>query len=94
MPHMYDHLWCPNGQEVDWKCPSVRPYVCPSQTLPLYLIDEPYARDLQAQGACALRFFYKILNQWPTLLKKTLRHLEDASFLRKLYTSEYCPWHY
>ena len=22
-----------------------------------YLLDEPYARDLQAQGACALRFF-------------------------------------
>ena len=42
----YDHLWCPNGPEVnqkwvgsgpevDWKCPSVCPYVCPSQTLPL-----------------------------------------------------------
>ena len=24
-----------SGPEVDWKCPSVRPYVCPSQTLPL-----------------------------------------------------------
>ena len=54
MPHMtIDHLWCPNGPEVnrkwtgsdrkwtgsglevDWKCPSVRPYVCPSQKLPL-----------------------------------------------------------
>ena len=23
-----------------------------------YLLDEPYARDLQAQGACALRFLY------------------------------------
>ena len=28
----------------------------PGVDLP-YLPDEPYARDLQAQGACALRFF-------------------------------------
>ena len=25
-----------------------------------YLLDEPYARDLQAQGACALRFLLNI----------------------------------
>ena len=45
-----------SGPEVDLKCLSVRLYIYPSQTLP-YLLDEPYARDLQAQGACALRFF-------------------------------------
>ena len=28
-----------------------------------YLLDEPYARDLQAQGACALRFFSKTINK-------------------------------
>ena len=48
-----DRKWTGSVPEVDWKCPSVRPYVCPSQTLPLF----PYSRDLQAQGACALRFF-------------------------------------
>ena len=30
-----DRKWSGSGPEVDWKCPSVRPYVCPSQTLPL-----------------------------------------------------------
>ena len=25
-----------------------------------YLLDESYVRDLQAQGACALRFFCKV----------------------------------
>ena len=51
-----DRKWSGSGPEVDWKCPSVRPYISPSQIFP-YLLDEPYARDLQAQGACALRFF-------------------------------------
>ena len=42
------------GPEVDWKWTGSGP-VCPSvrlSALPL----PPYARDLQAQGACALRF--------------------------------------
>ena len=30
-----DRKWTGSGPEVDWMCPSVRPYVCPSQTLPL-----------------------------------------------------------
>ena len=34
-------------------CMSVHPKHFP------YLLDKPYARDLQAQGACALRFFKK-----------------------------------
>ena len=67
----YDHPWCPNGPEVNRKWTgsgpevgqkwigcvhlSVRTSVHPKH-FP-YLLDEPYARDLQAQGACALRFF-------------------------------------
>ena len=37
-------------------CLSVRPKHFP------YLLDEPYARELQAQGACALRFFCYIIS--------------------------------
>ena len=45
-----DRKWARSGLEVSI-CPSVHPKHFP------YLLDEPYARDLQAQGACALRFF-------------------------------------
>ena len=56
----YEHLWCPNGAEVGQKWTgsvhlSVRMSVHP-KNFP-YLLDKPYARDLQAQGACALQFF-------------------------------------
>ena len=47
--------WTGSGPEVNRKLPGSGP-VCPSvrlSALPL----PPYARDLQAQGACALRFF-------------------------------------
>ena len=44
-----DRKWARSGLEVSI-CPSVHPKHFP------YLLDEPYARDLQAQGACALRF--------------------------------------
>ena len=39
---------------------SVRTYVHPKH-FP-YLLDKPYERDLQAQGACANRFFYYSLS--------------------------------
>ena len=42
--------WAGSGLEVPMHL-SVHPKYFP------YLLDEPYARDLQAQGACALRFF-------------------------------------
>ena len=42
-----------SGPEVDWMCPSVRPYVCPSQTLPL-----PPLRTLCEGSKSALRFYY------------------------------------
>ena len=42
--------WTGSGPEVT-VCLSVRPKHFP------YLLDEPYTRELQAQGACALRFF-------------------------------------
>ena len=72
MPHMttygdqMDRKWTGSGPEVSSNLPSVRPEVdrkCPSVCLSVhpkhfpYLLDEPYARDLQAQGACTLRFF-------------------------------------
>ena len=58
--------WTGSEPEVDWKWPevgqkwtgSVHPSVCTSvhpKHFP-YPLDKPYARDLQAQGACALRF--------------------------------------
>ena len=54
--------WTGSGPEVGQKWTgsvhlSVRTSVHPKHFL--YLIDEPYARDLQALGACALRFLYK-----------------------------------
>ena len=63
-----DQKWTGSGLEVTGSGPevgqkwtgcvhlSVRTSVHPKH-FP-YLLDEPYARDLQAQGACALRFFY------------------------------------
>ena len=55
MPHMTTY-----GAQMDRKWTgivhlSVRASVYPKH-FP-YLLDEPYARDLQAQGACGLRFF-------------------------------------
>ena len=41
-----------------------------------YLLDKPYARDLQAQGACALRFF-------GNKLKQILSAIADLSAKRK-----------
>ena len=67
----YEHLWCPNGPEVNRKWTgsdrkwigsvhlSVHTSVHPKH-FP-YLLDKPYARDLQAQGACALQFFLKFM---------------------------------
>ena len=68
MPHVttygpqLDQKWTGSGVH-----PSVILSVCPSRSglevsvcskhFP-YLLDEPYARELQAQGACALRFLY------------------------------------
>ena len=49
-----ERKWARSGLEVSI-CPSVRTSVHPKH-FP-YLLDKPYARDLQAQGACALRFF-------------------------------------
>ena len=43
--------WTGSGLEVSVRV-SVHPKYFP------YLLDESYARDLQAQGACALRFYY------------------------------------
>ena len=65
--------WTGSEPEVDWKWPEVdqkwaksglEVSICPSLRLSIpkhfpYLLDEPYARDLQAQGACALRFLRK-----------------------------------
>ena len=65
MPHMntygaqMDRKW--TGSDRKWTGSvhlSVRTSVHPKH-FP-YLLDEPYARDLQAQGACAQRFFEKI----------------------------------
>ena len=62
-----DRKWTGSGLEVTGSGPevgqkwtgcvhlSVRTSVHPKH-FP-YLLDEPYARDLQAQGACGLRFF-------------------------------------
>ena len=78
MAHMtIDHPWRPNGQEVNRKwtgsgpevgqkwtgcvhlsvCMSVHPKHFP------YLLDEPYVSNLQAQGACALRFFFSLFSK-------------------------------
>ena len=62
-----DRKWTGSGLEVTGSGPkvgqkwtgSVHLSVCTSvhpKHFP-YLHDKPYARDLQAQGACALRFF-------------------------------------
>ena len=65
----YDHLWCPNGPEVNrkwtgsgrkWARSGLEVSICPSVCLSIP--NEPYARDLQAQGACALRFLKTTLN--------------------------------
>ena len=68
MPHMTTY-----GDQMDrkWTGSAIKPSVCPSRSGPEvsvclsvrpkhfpYLLDEHYARELQAQGACALRFFY------------------------------------
>ena len=62
-----DRKWTGNGLEVTRSGPevgqkwtgcvnlSIRTSVHPKH-FP-YLLDEPYARDLQAQGACAQQFF-------------------------------------
>ena len=62
-----DRKWTWSGLEVTGIAPewtgSVHLSVCMSvhpKNFP-YLLNEPYARDLQAQGACALRFFYQEL---------------------------------
>ena len=47
--------WTGSGPEVNRKLPGSGP-VCPSVRLSALSLP-PYARDLQAQGACALRFF-------------------------------------
>ena len=67
-----------SGPEVDWKCPSVHLSVRTSvhpKHFP-YFLDKPYARDLQAQGACALRFF-------GNKLKQILSAIADLSAKRK-----------
>ena len=61
-----DRKWTGSGPEVDRKwtrsCPEVNQklpgsgHVCPSVCLSALSLP-PYARDLQAQGTCALRFF-------------------------------------
>ena len=68
-----DRKWTGSGLEVTGSGPevgqkwtgsvhlSVRTSVHPKH-FP-YLLDEPYARDLQAQGACALRFL-SMSNVW------------------------------
>ena len=58
--------WTGSEPEVPSVCHSICLSVCLSRSglevsvrpkhFP-YLLDEPYARELQAQGACALRFF-------------------------------------
>ena len=58
------------SDQMDQKCHQTFRRVCPSRSGPEvsiclsvrpkhfpYLRDEHYARELQAQGACALRFF-------------------------------------
>ena len=67
MPHMTTY-----GDQRDqkWTGSAIKPSVCLSRSGPEvsvclsvrpkhfpYLLDEHYARELQAQGACALRFF-------------------------------------
>ena len=53
---------------------------------PSYHLDEPYARDLQAQGACALRFFVMPLAQNMPICNKTL-HPPQALECLKLSTA-------
>ena len=68
MPHMTTY-----GDQMDrkWTGSVIKPSVCPSRSGPEvsvclsvrpkhfpYLLDEHYARELQAQGACALRFLF------------------------------------
>ena len=62
-----DRKWTGSGLEVTGSGPDVGQkwtwsvYLSIRTSIHLkhfpYLLDEPYARDLQAQGACALRFF-------------------------------------
>ena len=82
-----DRKWTGSGLEVTGSGPevgqkwtgSVHLSVCTSvhpKHFP-YLLDKPYARDLQAQGACALRFFMIELD-------KSLCFLIN-SFILKIY---------
>ena len=51
------------------------------------LPDEPYARNLQAQGACALRFFQKKVVNFAILKLKPLS--KEKAHVRLLGTQEY-----
>ena len=50
-----DRKWTGSAPEVDWKCPSVRLYVCPSQTIPLKSIF--YKNDLRKSKAPKIPHF-------------------------------------
>ena len=66
-----------SGPEVSVRL-SVRPKHFPS------LLDEPYARELQAQGACTLRFFRIIsVLQHPTIY-------ENCTNFSALFRKKYC----
>ena len=87
MPHMttygaqMDRKWTGSGlevtgsgPEVDWKCPSVRPYICPSQTLPL-----PPWRTLCEGSTSAGRLRPAIFYVIRTLHKKSRQSLRPST---------------
>ena len=90
--------WAGSGPEVPSNLPSVRPEVDQKWTRSVrlsvrpkhfpYLLDEHYARELQAQGACALRFFLKKYLQLLILMCTTFIYRHSCILL--LSASENC----
>ena len=78
------------GAQMDRKCTGSAPEVSvcmsvhPKPPKP-YLLYEPYARDLQAQGACALRFLSIEMasTRWGQIFVYFLRPLDRLSELTK-----------
>ena len=95
MPHMTTY-----GDQMDqkWTGSAIKPSVCPSRSGPEvsvclsvrpkhfpYLLDEHHARELQAQGACALRFLDHIRSKVPfftnaMFIKTTQNNAEITNF--------------
>ena len=91
MPHMTTY-----GDQMDqkWTGSAIKPSVCPSRSGPEvsvclsvrpkhfpYLLDEHHARELQAQGACALRFLILKTKKKEKKRKKEKIYLSGITFL-------------